>query len=79
MDENNNTDQENGFVLQDTPTSQPETSQSETQENQQIPEQQTPEPEIHAESRFGQEEPQPMPSQDNTYRFQNTEVHKAVV
>lgn len=77
MDENNNTDQENGFVLQDTPTSQPETSQSETQESQQIPEQQTPEPEIHAESRFGQEEPQPMPSQDNTYRFQNTEVHKA--
>lgn len=75
MDENNNTDQENGFVLQDTPTSQPE--------------QQSPEPDTGSapqpERRFGdqpqperrfEDQPEPMPSQDNTYRFQNTEVHR---
>ncbi len=82
MDENNNTEQENGFVLQDTPTSQPE------QQPEQQPETSQPDMEpdtgfemgAQQEQRFEEkrfdDQPQPMPSQDNTYRFQNTEVHR---
>ena len=75
MDENNNTNQENGFVLQDTPTSEPvqqQTIQPELQKEEQQSEQQG-----QQESRFqAQPEPQPMPSGDNTYRFQNTETRR---
>ena len=74
MDENNNTNQENGFVLQDTPTSEPvqqQTIQPELQKEEQSEQQ------GQQESRFqAQPEPQPMPSGDNTYRFQNTETRR---
>ncbi|MCI8792708.1 MAG: trypsin-like serine protease [Eubacterium sp.] len=76
MDENNNTNQENGFVLQDTPTSEPvqqQTIQPELQKEEQ------PEQQAQQESRFQAQpepQPQPMPSGDNTYRFQNTETRR---
>ena len=80
MDENN-TNQENGFVLQDAPTSQPEqqqTIQPDVQSGQRTTQDGTQE---ESESRFGaqtgsQPGPQPMPSHDNTYRFQNTEAQR---
>lgn len=80
MDENN-TNQENGFVLQDAPTSQPEQQQTIQPEVQ--PEQRTTQDgaQEEPESRFGaqmgsQSGPQPMPSSDNTYRFQNTDAQR---
>ena len=73
MDENNNTNQENGFVLQDTPTSEPGQQQTVQPEVREEQSQQQAQP----ESRFqAQPEPQPMPSGDNTYRFQNTETRR---
>lgn len=84
MDENNNTNQENGFVLQDAPTSQPE-QQSTVQPEVQTEQQQTIQPEAQTdqekqfEARSDNQagpQPQPMPSSDNTYRFQNTETHR---
>lgn len=67
MDENNNVNQETGFVLQNPP------EQPESTEQQEQP--------VSVEAQTQQEapvssEPQPMPSGDNTYRFQNIEPKK---
>ncbi len=70
MDENNNVNQETGFVLQNAPE-QPDSTEQQVQQEQSV----------SAESQTQQEvpvspQPQPMPSGDNTYRFQNIEPKK---
>lgn len=88
MDENNNSvNQENGFIMRDTPASEPEQNTtyrwSRPQANQDAPQQDAAQAAQQQEqaSSYRQEatdyrtnvnpEPQPMPS-DNTYRFQNS-------